>query len=152
MWDRVGKIGESGEYRMERVRVVCFHVWRSQSSSPCLCQLRADRLASVNKIDYVLAHRGFMGSHKLSSFDGHWVRQYLTSLNGCTLGLCVGYQHMPIEVSCGRHALGRDRIWPDSLIVIAKGGHSWCLHGSRVSYCQVNSLARCILVWISMTP
>jgi hypothetical protein len=27
----------------------------------------------VNKIDYVLAHTGFMGSRKLSSFDGRRV-------------------------------------------------------------------------------
>jgi hypothetical protein len=25
-----------------------------------MCQLRTDRLASVNKIDYVLTHTGFM--------------------------------------------------------------------------------------------
>jgi hypothetical protein len=31
----------------------------------------------------------------------------------------------------------------EALIVIAKGGHSWCLRGSRVSCCQVISLARC---------
>jgi hypothetical protein len=28
----------------------------------------------------------------------------------------------------------------DSLIVITKGGHSCCLHGSRVSCCQVDTL------------
>jgi hypothetical protein len=33
--------------------------------------LRTDRLVSVDKIDYVLPHTGFMGSCKLSSFDGH---------------------------------------------------------------------------------
>jgi hypothetical protein len=37
---------------------------------PRLCRLRTDRLVPVNKIDYVMAHTGFMGSHKLSSFDG----------------------------------------------------------------------------------
>jgi hypothetical protein len=41
------------------LRVVCFHI-----------QLRTDRLALVNKIDYVLTHTGFMGFHKLSCFDG----------------------------------------------------------------------------------
>ncbi len=41
-----------------------------QGGSPRLCRLRTDHLAPVNKIDYVLAHTGFMGSRKLSSFDG----------------------------------------------------------------------------------
>jgi hypothetical protein len=49
---------------------VCCHVQSSEGGSPCLCQLRTDRLASVSKFDYVLAHTGFMGSHKLSSFVG----------------------------------------------------------------------------------
>jgi hypothetical protein len=35
-----------------------------------MCRLRIDRLAPVNKIDYVLAHTGFMESNKHSSFDG----------------------------------------------------------------------------------
>jgi hypothetical protein len=26
MWDQAGQLGESGEYRMGRVRVVCFHI------------------------------------------------------------------------------------------------------------------------------
>jgi hypothetical protein len=56
------------------------------------------------------------------------------------------------RLSCARHVLGRDRTWADSLIVIAKGGHSWCLRGSRVSCCQVISLVRCILIWIFVTP
>jgi hypothetical protein len=38
-----------------------------------LCRLRTDHLTPVNKIDYVMVHTGFMGSHKLSSFDGHRV-------------------------------------------------------------------------------
>jgi hypothetical protein len=37
------------------------------------------------------------------------------------------------------------------LIVIVKGGHSWCLR-SHVACCQVISLARCILIQISVTP
>jgi hypothetical protein len=56
---------------MGRVRVVCFHIRSFEGGSPNLFQLRTDRLVSVNKIDYVLPHTGFMGSCKLSSFDGH---------------------------------------------------------------------------------
>jgi hypothetical protein len=44
---------------------VCFHVQSSEGGSPHLCQLNIDHLASVNKIDYVLAHTRFMGSRKL---------------------------------------------------------------------------------------
>jgi hypothetical protein len=55
---------------MGRVRVVYFHIQSSEGGSPRLCRLRTDRLAPVNEIDYVLAHTGFMGSRKLSSFDG----------------------------------------------------------------------------------
>jgi hypothetical protein len=44
-----------------------------QGGSPCLCQLRTNHLAPVSKFDYVLMHTGFMGSHKLSSFDGRQV-------------------------------------------------------------------------------
>jgi hypothetical protein len=55
---------------MRMVRVVCFHIQSSEGGSPHLCRLRTDLLAPVNKIDYVLAHMRFMGSRKLSSFDG----------------------------------------------------------------------------------
>jgi hypothetical protein len=37
--------------------------------SPHLCRLWTDQLAPVNKFDYVLTHMGFIGPHKLSSFD-----------------------------------------------------------------------------------
>jgi hypothetical protein len=40
---------------------------------PCLCQLRTDRLASVSKFDYVLAHAGFMGPCKHSSLCNYLV-------------------------------------------------------------------------------
>jgi hypothetical protein len=41
----------------------------------------------------------------------------------------------------------------NSLIVIAKGGHSCCLRGSRVSCCQVETLqGYIILIRISATP
>jgi hypothetical protein len=50
--------------------MVFFHIRSSEGGSPCLCRLRTDRLTPVNKIDYVLMHMGFMGSRKLSSFDG----------------------------------------------------------------------------------
>jgi hypothetical protein len=54
----------------------CSELW---SDSPRLCWLRTDHLAPVSKFDYVLMHTGFMGSRKLSSFDGRQVGWYLTS-------------------------------------------------------------------------
>jgi hypothetical protein len=41
----------------------------------------------------------------------------------------------------------------NSLVVIVKGGHSCCLRGSRLSYCQVGTLqGYFILIRISVTP
>jgi hypothetical protein len=65
----MGQLVKSGEYRTGRLRVDCFHIRSFEGGIPRLCRLRTDRLAPVNKIDYVLAHTRFMGSHKLSSFD-----------------------------------------------------------------------------------
>jgi hypothetical protein len=53
-----------------RLRVDCFHIQSFEGGSHRMCRLRTNRLAPVNKIDYVLAHTGFMESRKLSSFDG----------------------------------------------------------------------------------
>jgi hypothetical protein len=39
-----------------------------RGGSPHPCWLRIDRLAPVNKFDYVMTHAGFMGSRKPSSF------------------------------------------------------------------------------------
>jgi hypothetical protein len=72
--DQVGQLGESGEYPMGSVRVVCFHVQSSEGGSSCLCRLRTMSVGPLGtSIDYILAHMGFMGTHKLSSFDGHRV-------------------------------------------------------------------------------
>jgi hypothetical protein len=53
-----------------RGEIYC-HVQSSEGGSPHLCQLRTGHLAPVSKFDYVMAHMGFMGSYKLSSFMGH---------------------------------------------------------------------------------
>jgi hypothetical protein len=52
---------------MGRLRVVCFHVRSSERSSPHLCQLRAECLAPVSKIDYVLTHMGLWGPANLGA-------------------------------------------------------------------------------------
>jgi hypothetical protein len=42
-----------------------------RGGSPHLCRLRSASVGPcVRNIDYLLAHTRFMGSHKLSSFDG----------------------------------------------------------------------------------
>jgi hypothetical protein len=61
----VGQLGESGEYQMGRVRVVCFQIWNSEGGSPHLCRLRTDHLAPGNKIDYVLMYMGLWGPTNL---------------------------------------------------------------------------------------
>jgi hypothetical protein len=72
---------------MGRMRVDYFYVWSSESGSPHLCQLKVASIGPYGtSIDYVLAHIIFMGSHKLSSFEGHRVRRYHTIPPGCTLG------------------------------------------------------------------
>jgi hypothetical protein len=47
------------------------------------------------------------------------------------------------------------RVWwarLNSLIVIVNSGHSWGLREPRVLCCQVISLARCLLIQITVTP
>jgi hypothetical protein len=86
IWDRAGQVGESGEYRMGRVWVAYFHVQSSEGGSPHLYRLRTMLVGpAATGDDYVLAHTGFMGSQKLSSFDDRWVGQHPTVLNRCTL-------------------------------------------------------------------
>jgi hypothetical protein len=62
-----------GKWRIsdEKVGEVCYHIRTSEGGFSRLCQLRTDHLALVRKFDYVLTHKGFMRSHKFSSFDGH---------------------------------------------------------------------------------
>jgi hypothetical protein len=127
MWDRAGQLGESGEYWTGRLRVVCFHILGFEGGSLRLCRLRTDRLAPVNKVDYVLAHTGFMESHKLSSFDGYWVGRHPTVLHGWYLNSVRDTHGLPVEIFMWKMALGY-------------GSHSCCLCGSRVSCCQVVTL------------
>jgi hypothetical protein len=57
----VGQLGESGEYRMGRMRVVYFHIRGSEGGSPRLCRLSTDRLAPVNKIELCTVAYGIYG-------------------------------------------------------------------------------------------
>jgi hypothetical protein len=137
---------------MGSVRVDYFHARSSEGGRPHLCWLRT---ASVEpwgiSIIYVLAHTRFMGSWKISSFDGHWVGEYSTIALGrirdsvwathrCPLRYCVEDMHY-------------SKVAPTRLlIVIMNCGHLWCLCESCVLCCQVFRLQGCKLVWISATP
>jgi hypothetical protein len=112
-----------------------------RAGSPRRCRLRTDRLAPLSKFNYVLKHTTFMGFCKLSSFDGHRVKWSLTSPAMMYIGIVYGHPRIPQRmVSCERRALGKGVTQPDSLIVVVNYGHSWCLCGSRVSYCQIITL------------
>jgi hypothetical protein len=50
---------------MGRLRVVCFHIQSFESGSPLVSSALLQQALSC-----VLAHIGFMGSHKISSVDG----------------------------------------------------------------------------------
>jgi hypothetical protein len=119
-------------------RVVWFEIWSSEGGSPYLCQLGPASVRSEwTSIDYVLVHKRFMGSRKLSSFDGDWVGWHPTLLHVCTIESCSSH---PRCVHCGIRVEDDTRVrWArlDSLIVIVKYWDSWCLLGLRVPCCRV---------------
>jgi hypothetical protein len=136
IWDQAGQLEETGEYRMGMVRVVCFHIRSSGGGSTHLSRLRTDRLALVSKLNYVLTHMRFTGSHKLSTFDGHRVGWYPTILTECTWDT----MWPPTDACRGIAWKTCTRVrWTrlDSLIAVVNYCHLWCLHDSGVSYCQV---------------
>jgi hypothetical protein len=70
-----------------------------QGGIPCPCRLWTDRLTPVSKIDYILMHMEFMGSHKLSSFNGHRVGWSLISPVVMYTGIVYG---PPMDIpACG---------------------------------------------------
>jgi hypothetical protein len=118
MWDWAGQLRESGEYRTGRLRVVCFHIRSIEGGSPRLCRLR---IASVGPC-----------------CNKHWVVYWrIRDLWGPTNLVASTLTELEDDTRV-RWA------WPNSLIVIAKGGHSCCLRGSRVSCYQVDTLQGCI--------
>jgi hypothetical protein len=99
MWDRAGPI--RGLWRILDGKGECdlmsdLELW---GGSPRPCRLRIDRLASVSKLDYLLAHTGFVGSRKLSNFGSHRVGRSLTS----PTVMYIGIMYMPPtdSPSCG---------------------------------------------------
>jgi hypothetical protein len=71
MRDRVGQLGESGEYQMGRSESELGDIRSSEGGSPRLGRLRTASVGPpVTSIDYVLMHISYMGPRKPSSFDG----------------------------------------------------------------------------------
>jgi hypothetical protein len=93
-----------------------------------------------------------MGSQKLSSSTVTELDDNLPCFMDDRRDSVQATQGLPIEVFTWKMALGWGRTRPDSLIVTVKGGHSCCLCGPCVSYCQVISIARWLLIRISATP
>jgi hypothetical protein len=120
---------------------VCCHILSSKGGSPHLCRLRTDHLAPVSKFDYVLAHMEFMGSRKLSSFNGCWVGWHPTTPAVMYIGLVNG---PPMDSSeCGMMWKTCTRVrWArvESLIAVTNCGCLWCLCEPHVSCCQVVTL------------
>jgi hypothetical protein len=123
-----------------------------QYGSPCLCRDHVDCALLQQALSCVLTHMGFMGSRKLSSVNGRWVGRHLTVLHGWHWDSVRAAHGLPSEVFTWKTTLGYGGLQLDSLIVNTKGGHSWYLCGSRVSYCQVISLIRWLLIQISAIP
>jgi hypothetical protein len=143
--------GESRDYQKGRLRMVCFHIQSFKGGSPRLCRLRTDCLTPVKKIDYVLAHTGFMGSHKLSTFDGHWVGRHPTVLYGWHWDSVWATHGLSIEVFAWKTVVGYggpgSTLWYSSQKVTT--------HVAFVAHvCRVARLLPCkvILIWISTTP
>jgi hypothetical protein len=58
--DRVGQLGENGEYWMRRKRNGLIWNLELQGGSPCLCRLRTDRLAPVSKVELCTSTYGIL--------------------------------------------------------------------------------------------
>jgi hypothetical protein len=152
MWDRAGQLGESGKYRTRRLRVICFYIQSFEGGNPRLCRLMTDHLAPVNNIDYILHIHDLWGPANLVASTVAELDDTLHRFMDVHWDSVRATHRLPVEVFVWKTTLGWGRTRPDSLIVIVKGGHSWCLCGSRVSCCHVISLARRLLIRISVTP
>jgi hypothetical protein len=130
----VGQLGESGEYWLGRLRVVCFYVQRFEGGSLRLCPLRTDRLVPVNKIELCTCTYGIYGDAT------NLVASTIVELDDTPLYFTddIGIVFGPPTEDDTR--VRRARL--DFLLVIVKGSYSCCLRGSRVSCCQIISLAR----------
>jgi hypothetical protein len=139
---------------MERMRVVCFHIWSSEGGSSRLCQLRT---ASVGP--YCNKHWLCTGAYEIYKFPANLVSSTVTELDN-TLPRFTDVQWdsarvthgLPIEVLTWKTALGRGRTQPDSLIVIAKGATRVASMAHVCHVIRLFSFARWLFIQISTTP
>jgi hypothetical protein len=115
MWDRVGPI--RGLWRILDGKVdsslISYSELRGGSTRPC--RLRTDCLAPVSKFDYVVTHTRFMGSCKISSFDGRHVGWYLTTPTVIYTGLVYGPPTDSPKCGITRKTCNRERWDPARL-------------------------------------
>jgi hypothetical protein len=148
-----GQLEGCGEHRMERSEsgLISYSELRGGSLHPCW--LRTDHLAQVSKFDYVLLHTGFMGSRKLSSFDGCQVGQSLTS----SIVMYTGIVYRPPTNSQACGIKWKICTWERcNLAWLFDRCHElWPLVVPSWLMCVVLSgcyHARCKLIWISAKP
>jgi hypothetical protein len=137
---------------MGRLRVVWCQIRSSKVVAPACVDWGPIVWPRWTRLSCILTHMGFMGSRKLSSFDGRWVGRHPTVLHWWHCDSVRATHRLPrrgFRVEDGTRVRW---VWLDSLIVNVKGGYSWYLCGSRVSCCQVISLVRWLLIRISVTP
>jgi hypothetical protein len=91
---------------MGKVRVVYFHVQSSKGGSPRLCQLRIDRLALVNKIDYVLTHTEIWDHANLVASRVSKLDDTLPRFTDVQWESYLGHPWLPVEVIAWKTALG----------------------------------------------
>jgi hypothetical protein len=108
MRDRVGQLGEIGEYWMGRLRVIWCQIWSSKVVAPTCVDWGLIVWPRWTRLNRVLTHTGFMGSHKLSSFNGRWVGWHSTVLHGWHWDSVRATHGLPGEVFAWKTALGYD--------------------------------------------
>jgi hypothetical protein len=99
----VVRLGESGEYWMRRLRVICFHIRSSEGGSPCLRRLSTDHLTPVNNIELCT------DAYEIYGNPINLVASTVTELNGTPLyftddiGIVFGsHTDYPVRFSRGR--------------------------------------------------
>jgi hypothetical protein len=121
-----GLLGESGEYRMGRVRVVCYDIRSSEGCSPHLCQLRNVSVGSCCIKHWLCTgtYGTYVGPINLVAFTVTELDDNLPRFMEVQWDTVRATHGLPVKIFAWKMALGWGRTWPNSLIVIMKGGHS----------------------------
>jgi hypothetical protein len=106
MWDRPRQLGESGEYWMRRLRVVWCQIRSSKVVAPACIDWGLIVWPRWTRLSFVLMNTGFMGSHKLSSFDVRWIGWHSTVLHEWHWDSVHATHGLPGEVFTWKTILG----------------------------------------------